>query len=209
MHGKLSSTELRTLKREFQTIKDELAKVASSNRALRKRVRDLEESLKHEKQCQKNTKCVEDFSKTLASVEHSFKLEIEELKKRNGGLNEHDEGHEEVGNPHTNEGDDNDMSPVHEYITPTTKPTEMEAQVSGDGAEAFVAMQVQEAEIGTSVPEKQVQQEVEKLPTPEDVDRCGVICKKRLPLLEDWKKSDIKACQMNLLIIANVIMAGE
>ncbi|CAL9012756.1 unnamed protein product [Prunus brigantina] len=53
MQGKLSSTKLRTLKREFQTTKDELAKVASSNRALRKRVRDLKEmvqneSLKHE-----------------------------------------------------------------------------------------------------------------------------------------------------------------
>ncbi|CAL8087114.1 unnamed protein product [Prunus armeniaca] len=76
MHGKLSLTELRTLKHEFQTIKDELAKVASSNRALRKRVRDLEESLKHKKECQKNTKCVEDFSKTLASMEHYFTLEI-------------------------------------------------------------------------------------------------------------------------------------
>ncbi|KAI5351072.1 hypothetical protein L3X38_003963 [Prunus dulcis] len=41
--GKLSSTELRTLKREFQTTKDELVKVASSNRALRNRVRDLKE----------------------------------------------------------------------------------------------------------------------------------------------------------------------
>ncbi|CAL2239060.1 unnamed protein product [Prunus armeniaca] len=101
--GKLLSTELRTLKRKFQTTKDELAK-----------------------------------------------LEIEKLKKRNGGLNEHDEGHEEVGSPHINEGDDNDMSPLHEYITLITEPTKMEAQVSGDGAKAYAAMQVQEAEIGTS-----------------------------------------------------------
>ncbi|CAL2229248.1 unnamed protein product [Prunus armeniaca] len=64
------------------------------------------------------------------------------------------------------------MSPVHEYITPTIEPAEMDAQVPGDGAEAFVAMQVQEAEIGTSIPDKQVQQEAKKLPTPEDVDGC-------------------------------------
>ncbi|CAL8117226.1 unnamed protein product [Prunus armeniaca] len=126
-------------------------------------------------------------------MEHYFKLEIEKLKKRNGGLNEHDEGHEEVGSPHINEGDDNDMSPLHEYITLITEPTEMEAQVSGDGAKAYAAMQVQEAEIGTS-------QEAKKLLTPEDVDGCG-----------DWKNSDIKALrgQMNPPIITNVTVAGD
>ncbi|CAL2229291.1 unnamed protein product [Prunus armeniaca] len=92
MQDKLSSIELHTLKREFRTTKDELAKVASSNRALRKRVSDLEEM-----------------------------LEIKELKKRNGGLYERDEGHDEVDSPHINEGGNNDMSPLHEYITPTTE----------------------------------------------------------------------------------------
>ncbi|KAI5334597.1 hypothetical protein L3X38_024730 [Prunus dulcis] len=43
---------------------------------------------------------------------------------------------------------------------------EMEAQVPGDGAEVFAAMHVQEAEMGTSVPDKEVQQEAEKLSTP-------------------------------------------
>ncbi|CAL9005238.1 unnamed protein product [Prunus brigantina] len=144
-------------------------------------------------------------------MEHYFKLKIEKLKKRNGGLNEHDEGHEEVGSPHINEGDDNDMSPLHEYITLTTEPAEMEAQVPGHGAEAFAAMQVQEAEMGTSVPNKQVQQEAEKLPTPEDVDGCRVIYKKLLSLLEDWKNNDIKALrdQMNPPIITNVTVASD
>ncbi|KAI5316714.1 hypothetical protein L3X38_036421 [Prunus dulcis] len=93
---------------------------------------------------------------------------------------------------------------------------EMEAQVPGDGAEACVAMEVQEAEMGGSFPHIQVQQEAEqpeseKLPTPEDVDWCGVICKKLLSLLEDWKKSDIMPSrgQMNLPIIPNVIVAGD
>ncbi|CAL2270601.1 unnamed protein product [Prunus armeniaca] len=60
--GKVQSTELRTLKRDFQRTKDELAKVARSNQALRNRVHDLEEmvrkeSLKLEKECAKNKKC--------------------------------------------------------------------------------------------------------------------------------------------------------
>ncbi|KAI5339343.1 hypothetical protein L3X38_018615 [Prunus dulcis] len=179
--GKLLSTELCTLKREFQTTKDELAKVASSNRVLRKRVCDLKEmvqkeSLKHEKECQKK------------------------LKR-----------HEEVGSPRINEGDDNDMSTLHEYITPTTETVEMKEKVPDDGAESFVAMQVQETKMGTLVSDKQVQQEAEKLPTLEDVDGYGVICKKLLSLLEDWKKSDIKPLggQMNPPIITNVTVAGD
>ena len=74
------------MKRDFQRTKDDLAKVASSNRALRNRVRELEEmvrkeSLKREREIAKNNKCVEDFGNTLASMEHYFKLEIEQLKK--------------------------------------------------------------------------------------------------------------------------------
>ena len=126
MQGKLFATELRTLKHWLQTTTDELAKLASSNRALRKRVRDLEElvqkeSLKHEKECEKNIKRVQDLTNTFASMEHFFKLEIKELKKGYGGLNEHVEGHEEVSSPDINEGGDNYMSPIHEYIAPTTK----------------------------------------------------------------------------------------
>ncbi|KAH0992224.1 hypothetical protein GBA52_003707 [Prunus armeniaca] len=100
-------------------------------------------------------------NKTLASMEHYFKLEIKELKKRNGGLNERDEGHDEVDSPHINEGGNNDMSPLHEYITPTTESAEMEAPVPRDGAETFTAMDVQKVEMGTSVLDKQVQQEAE------------------------------------------------
>ncbi|KAI5342283.1 hypothetical protein L3X38_010158 [Prunus dulcis] len=91
--GTVASRELRTLKRDFERTKDELAKVALSNRALRDRVHQLEdkvwkESMKAEKEYEKNKKCVEDFRNTLASMEHYFKLEIEQLKKQNGRVNE-------------------------------------------------------------------------------------------------------------------------
>ncbi|KAL6272136.1 hypothetical protein ACE6H2_022828 [Prunus campanulata] len=117
--GKLSSIELRSFKRE-------LAKVANENRALRRRVHDLEEmaqkeSFKHDKECQKNKKAVDDLSRTLASMEHYFKMEIEELKTRYSGLNEHREGHDEVSCPDMNERGDNDMLPVPENIMPTTE----------------------------------------------------------------------------------------
>ncbi|BBH05490.1 DNA glycosylase superfamily protein [Prunus dulcis] len=119
--GTVASRELRTLKRDFERTKDELAKVALSNRALRDRVHQLEdkvrkESMKAEKEFEKNTKCVEDFRNTLASMEHYFKLEIEQLKKQNGGVNEAAEGHEDLGSPHMNEGGNNDLSPLHAYV---------------------------------------------------------------------------------------------
>ncbi|CAL2266318.1 unnamed protein product [Prunus armeniaca] len=92
----------------------------------------------------------------------------------------------------------------------------MEAQVPGDGAEVCATMEVQEAEMDASVPHIQVQQgagqpESNKLPTPEDVDGCGEICKKLLFLLEDWKKSDIMPSggQMNPPIIPKVIVPGD
>ncbi|CAL8992764.1 unnamed protein product, partial [Prunus brigantina] len=56
----------------------------------------------------------------------------------------------------------------------------MEAQVPHDGAKAFAAMDVQKVEMGTSVPDKQVQQEAEqpkaeKIPTPKDMNPPIVI----------------------------------
>ncbi|BBG93701.1 hypothetical protein Prudu_001792 [Prunus dulcis] len=86
IYGKLAYIELRTLKHDFQRTKDELAKVSNSNQALRNKVHELEEmvrkeSLKLEREFAKNKKCVEDFRNTLASMEHYFKLEIEQLKK--------------------------------------------------------------------------------------------------------------------------------
>ncbi|CAL2244560.1 unnamed protein product [Prunus armeniaca] len=182
---KVPSTELRTLKREFERTKDELAKVASSNRALRNKVHDLEkmvrkDKLKHEEEREKIKNCVEDFGKTLASMEHYFMVEIEQLKTRNGGFNERGEGHEEVGSPHMNEGGDNYMSPLHEYVTPMTQLPAMEAQVPDDGDEACAAMEVQEAEMAALIPHIQVQQEAdqpqfekpqsEELPTAKNVD---------------------------------------
>ncbi|CAL9004799.1 unnamed protein product, partial [Prunus brigantina] len=82
-------------KHQLQSTKDELAKLRSSNRGLRNRVRDLEaivdkNCLKHEKECDRNKKAIRDLTLTIASVEHYFKLEMEELKKFYGG-----EGHEE------------------------------------------------------------------------------------------------------------------
>ncbi|KAI5343779.1 hypothetical protein L3X38_011655 [Prunus dulcis] len=193
--GKAPSTELRTLKRDFQRTKDELANVASSNRALRNRVHALEEI-----------------------------LEIEELKKRNGGLNEGREGHEELGSPHMNEGGDNDMPLLHEYVSPPTAPAAMKAQVPGDGAEPFAAIVVEpfaaivveEAEMAASVPHIQVHEatkhaESEKLPTPEDVAGCNKICKRLLFLLEDWKITDSMPSggPMNPPRIPKVSVAGD
>ncbi|BBG94409.1 DNA glycosylase superfamily protein [Prunus dulcis] len=48
IYGTVASTELRTLKRDFQRTKDELAKVAISNRALRSRVHQLEDMVRKE-----------------------------------------------------------------------------------------------------------------------------------------------------------------
>ncbi|CAL2266176.1 unnamed protein product [Prunus armeniaca] len=91
------------LKYQLESTKDELAKLRSSNRGLRNRVRDLEaivdkNCLKHEKECDRNKKAIRDLTLTIASVEHYFKLEMEELKKLYGG-----EGHEEVCTAKMNE----------------------------------------------------------------------------------------------------------
>ncbi|CAL2229290.1 unnamed protein product [Prunus armeniaca] len=56
----------------------------------------------------------------------------------------------------------------------------MEAPVPRDGAETFTAMDVQKVEMGTSVLDKQVQQEAEQpkaenIPTPKDVDGCRAL----------------------------------
>ncbi|CAL9030428.1 unnamed protein product [Prunus brigantina] len=78
---------------------------------------------------------------TLA-VEHYFKLEMEELKKFYGG-----EGHEEVCTAQMNEGGQNEMSPSNELTTPTTVGPNMDAQVAGDGVEAFPGMHPERAEM--------------------------------------------------------------
>ncbi|BBG92902.1 hypothetical protein Prudu_000765, partial [Prunus dulcis] len=171
--GKLATIELHTLKRDFQRTKDELAKVASSNRALHNKVHELEEmvrneSLKREREIAKNNKCVEDVR---------------------------GEGHEELGSPHMNEGGDNDLSPLHDCVSPPTEPATMETEVPTNGAEPFAAMVVEEAEMATLVPHLQVheaaeQAQSEKLPTLEDVAGYDEICQRLLFLLEDWKITD-------------------
>ncbi|KAL6289550.1 hypothetical protein ACE6H2_007060 [Prunus campanulata] len=196
------------------------------------------ESVKHQKDSKKNKKAVDDLSRTLASIEHYFKMEIEELKTRYNGFNEPGEGHHEVSSPHMQERGDNDMSPVPENITLTTEQAETSAQVPGFEPEAFTAMEGQEAEgeqaegqhpeaeqqeaeqPDAEQPEAQQletekleaqQPETEKLPAPEEVDGCRVICKKLLLLLKDWKKRDKKAKggQLNLPVIRNLTVAGD
>ncbi|XP_020418551.1 uncharacterized protein LOC109948957 [Prunus persica] len=219
--GTVASTELRTLKRDFQRTKDELAKVAISNRALCNRVHQLEdmvrkESLKVEREFEKNKKCVEDFRNTLASMEHYFKVEIEQLKIRNRGVNEGGEGHEDLGSPHMNEGAADDFSPPHEYVSPPTEPVVMETQVPADGAEPSAAMVVEEAAMTASVADLEVheaaeQAQSEKLPTPEDVAGCDEICQRVLFLLEDWKKTQSMPSggPMNPPSLPTVSMAGD
>ncbi|KAI5342314.1 hypothetical protein L3X38_010189 [Prunus dulcis] len=219
--GTVASRELRTLKRDFERTKDELAKVSLSNRALCDRVHQLEdkvrkESMKAEKEFEKNTKSVEDFRNTLASMEHYFKLEIEQLKKQNGGVNEAAEGHEDLGSPHMNEGGNNDLSPLHAYVSPPTEPAVMETQVLGDGAEPSAAMVVEEAKMAASVPHSEVHEvadpaESDELPTPEDVAGCDEICQRVMNLLEDWKisKSMPSGGLMNPPSLPTVTMAGD
>ncbi|CAL2264592.1 unnamed protein product [Prunus armeniaca] len=149
--GKGSFNDFGRLKHQLESTKDELAKLRSSNRGLRNRVRDLEaivdkNCLKHEKECDRNKKAIGDLTLTIASVEHYFKLEMEELKKLYGG-----EGHEEVWTAQMNEGGQNEMSPLNELTTPTTTGPKMDAQVAGDGVEAFLGMHTERAEMEATV----------------------------------------------------------
>ncbi|BBG96719.1 DNA glycosylase superfamily protein, partial [Prunus dulcis] len=182
---RLAFRELRTLKRDFERTKDELAKVALSNRALRDRVHQLEDK-------------------------------IEQLKKQNGGVNEAAEGHEDLGSPYMNEGGNNDLSPLHAYVSPPTEPAVMETQDPGDGAEPSAAMVVEEAKMAASVPHLEVHEVVEqaqseKLPTPEDVAGCDEICQRVMKLLEDWKitKSMPSGGLMNPPSVPTVTMVGD
>ncbi|CAL2230122.1 unnamed protein product [Prunus armeniaca] len=206
----MASTELRTLKRDFERMKDEFAKVASSNRALRNRVHELEEMVRRESsKVERNKKCVEDFRNTLASMEHYFKLELDQLRKQDGGVKEAGEGHEDLGTPHMSEGGDNELSPLHDNVTPPTKPAAMATQVPSDGAEPSAAMV-------TPVPDLQVHEaathaQSEKLPTPEDVAGCDEICQRLMFLLEDWKIADSvpSGGPMNPPSIPTISMAAD
>lgn len=151
MQGKGSFNDFGRLKHQLESTKDELAKLRSSNRGLRNRVRELEaivdkNCLKHEKECDRNKKAIGDLTLTIASVEHYFKLEMEELKKLYGG-----QGHEEVWTAQMNEGGQNEMSPLNELTTPTTAGPKMDAQVAGDGVEAFPGMHTERAEMEATV----------------------------------------------------------
>ena len=74
------------------------------------------------------------------------------MKKQNGGVNEGGEGHEDLGSPHMNEGGDNDLSPLHDYVSPPTESVAMETQLPDDAAKPSAAMVVEEAEMAASVP---------------------------------------------------------
>ncbi|XP_020423094.1 uncharacterized protein LOC109950026 [Prunus persica] len=84
--GKGSVNDVRSLKHQLRSTKDQLEKLRSSNRGLRNRVRDLEaivqkNCFKHENECDRNKNAIRDLTLKIASVEHYFKLEMEELKK--------------------------------------------------------------------------------------------------------------------------------
>ncbi|KAL6289536.1 hypothetical protein ACE6H2_007046 [Prunus campanulata] len=107
-------------------------------------------------------------------------------EKKNSGLNEGGEGHEDLRSPHMNEG------PLHDYGTPHIEPAAMETKSPGHGAEPSAALVVEEAQMVTSVPHLEVHEAadhalLEKLPTPEDVAGCDEICKRMMFLLEGWK----------------------
>ncbi|CAL2238184.1 unnamed protein product [Prunus armeniaca] len=149
--GKGSFNDFGNLKHQLESTKDELAKVLSSNQGLRNRVRDLEaivdkNCLKHEKEYDRNKKAIWDLTLTIASIEHYFKLEMEELKKIYGG-----EGHEEICTAQMNEGGQNEMSPLNEPTSPTTAGPKMDTQVPGDRVEAFLGMHTERAEMEAAV----------------------------------------------------------
>ncbi|CAL9005514.1 unnamed protein product [Prunus brigantina] len=206
-----TSASLRTLKREFQRMKDEMAKVASSNRALLNRVHELEEMVRRESsKVERNNKCVEDFRNTLASMEHSFKLEIEQLRKQDGGVKEAGEGREDLGSPHMNEGIlFPDLSPLHDNVTPPTNPAAMETQVPSDGPEPSAAMVTPVADL--QVHEAAAHAQSEKLPTPEDEAGCDEICRILMFLLEDCKIVDSvpSGGPMNPPSIPTISMAAD
>ncbi|KAI5355904.1 hypothetical protein L3X38_008799 [Prunus dulcis] len=51
---------------------------------------------------------------------------------------------------------DNDLSPLHDYVSPPTESVAMETQLPDDAAKPSAAMVVEEAEMATSVPHLQV-----------------------------------------------------
>ncbi|KAI5355891.1 hypothetical protein L3X38_008786 [Prunus dulcis] len=115
-----------------------------------------------------------------------------------------------------NEGGDNDLSPLHDYVSPPTEPAAMETEVPDDGTEPSAAMVVEEAEMAASVPHLQVheaakQAQSEKLPTPKDVAWYDEICQRLLFLLEDWKitESMPSGGPMNPPSMPKVSMAGD
>ncbi|BBN68763.1 hypothetical protein Prudu_566S000600, partial [Prunus dulcis] len=215
--AKGSVNDVRSLKHQLRSTKDQLAKLRSSNRGLRNRVRDLEAIV--QKNCLKH--------------ENDWRRRS---KKNYGG-----EAHEEVCTAQMNDGGQNDLSPVNEPTSPTTAAPkmdtevpadgvepfpgmhtergEMEAPVCGDGVEhfpasdqqgaprepevpadrvePFPAMEVIDTEIETSVPERQVDQQPHKVPTAEDV-KLPSVEDALLPTPEDgngyrdWKKTEIE-----------------
>ncbi|BBG92636.1 hypothetical protein Prudu_000429, partial [Prunus dulcis] len=138
--AKGSVNDVRSLKHQLRSTKDQLAKLRSSNRGLRNRVRDLEaivqkNCLKHENECDRNKKAIRDLTLKIAEVEHYLKLETEELKKNYGG-----EAHEE-----------NDLSPVNEPTSPTTAAPKMDTEVPADGVEPFPGMHTERGEMEAPV----------------------------------------------------------
>ncbi|BBN68664.1 hypothetical protein Prudu_520S000100, partial [Prunus dulcis] len=208
--AKGSVNDVRSLKHQLRSTKDQLAKLRSSNRGLRNRVRDLEaivqkNCLKHENECDRNKKAIRDLTLKIAEVEHYLKLEMEELKKNYGG-----EGHEEVCTAQMNEGGQNDCHPLR------SRRGCKGSKVPADGVEPFPAMEVIDTEIETSVRERQVDQQPHKVPTSEDV-KLPSVEDALLPTPEDgngyrdWKKTEIEGvgCKVRPPMKCNITLVGD
>ncbi|BBN68233.1 hypothetical protein Prudu_343S000100, partial [Prunus dulcis] len=141
--AKGSVNDVRSLKHQLRSTKDQLAKLRSSNRGLGT---EFKNCLKHENECDRNKKAIRDLTLKIAEVEHYLKLETEELKKNYGG-----EAHEEVCTAQMNDGGQNDLSPVNEPTSPTTAAPKMDTEVPADGVEPFPGMHTERGEMEAPV----------------------------------------------------------
>ncbi|BBN67313.1 hypothetical protein Prudu_39S000100 [Prunus dulcis] len=210
--AKGSVNDVRSLKHQLRSTKDQLAKLRSSNRGLRNRVRDLEaivqkNCLKHENECDRNKMAIRDLTLKIAEVEHYLKLEMEDLKKIMVEKAMRKTGEMEAAVC----GDGVERFPASDQ-----EGAAREAEVPADGVEPFPAMEVIDTEIETSVRERQVDQQPHKVPTSEDV-KLPSVEDALLPTPEDgngyrdWKKTEIEGvgCKVRPPMKCNITLVGD
>ncbi|KAI5350943.1 hypothetical protein L3X38_003834 [Prunus dulcis] len=235
--GKGSVNDVRSLKHQLRSTKDQLEKLRSSNRGLRNRVRDLEAILE-----------MEELKKNCGGEGHE---EVCTAQMNEGGQNELSpfneptspttvapkmdtqvpaDGVEAFPGMHTERGEMKAAvcgDGVEGFPAMHIEGAAREAEVPADGVEPFPAMEVIDTEIETSVRERQVDQQPHKvptsedvklpsledalLPTPEDGNGYRVICKTMLHLLEDWKKTEIEGvgCKVRPPMKCNISLVGD